>query len=165
MKIRSLFLILVVMVLISHRCKASDALFDVGLGIFQSGVSQPAETKFGAGGIQEDMWGPIKSRYTLGGWIDNTGNGRKSSAFVAAQLGFEVDNNGWIASIYSGPSLLSQTDCYLAGTFEFYNSINFGMQDKFNNYIGIMYRHLSSAGFSMPNIGRDVMGLEIKFPF
>lgn len=144
---------------------ADEALVDFGLGVSNSGKTSPAETRFLAIGVQEDMWGCVKSRYTLGGWLDSAGNGRRSSSFMAAQLGVEIRNGMVSSSLFSGPSLISNPDSYLGSTFEFYNSLNFGMYDKSDNYIGLMYRHISNAGLSSINIGRDVLGLELKFGF
>jgi hypothetical protein len=141
----------------------ADSLVDVGLGVFNSGKNSPSETKFAAIGYQGDFWGALKNRLNLGGWIDNVGNGRGSSAFVAAQIGFEVESNGWCSSVFIGPALIGSPDSYLGGRFQFYDSLNFGIKDKDSNYIGISYRHISSAGIHDRNIGRDVLGIEIRF--
>ncbi len=154
-----------ILILISQVACADEGLFDLGLGVFNSGKRTPSETKFLALGIQDDLFGPWKTRGNVGGWIDNSGNGRSSSAFVGVQLGFEVDNKGIVGSVFTGPALITQTDSYLGGNFQFYNSLNLGFRDTNSNYIGIMYRHLSSAGIASPNVGRDVLGLELKWPF
>lgn len=134
-----------------------------GIGVFNSGKNTLSETKMLSYGIQEDLWGPLKQRGTIGGWLDDAHNGKKDSAFIAGQLGFEVDNNGWIGGVFSGPALISSPDALLGGIFQFMDQISFGIQDKHNSYFGVFYRHFSSAGLEMPNIGRDLIGVEIRF--
>lgn len=136
-----------------------------GVGVFNSGKSGLSETKVLTLGVQEDLYGPLKQRANVGGWLDRVGNGRKSSALVSGQLGFEVQNGGWVGSVFSGPAIISNTDSYLGGHFQFMDDLHLGLQDRDGNYIGVMYRHLSSAGIEMPNVGRDFMCLELRFPF
>jgi hypothetical protein len=143
-----------------------DQMFlDGGVGVFNSGKKSLSETKFVSIGNQEDLWGPFKDRVSLGGWLDNAGGGRSSSALVAGQLGFEVNSNGLVGSLFSGPALISTPDVLLGGHFQFQDNINLGIQDKSGNYIGVEYKHLSSAGLEMPNIGRDSIGLELRMPW
>ena len=136
---------------------------DVGIGVFRSADKGLSETKMLSIGKQETLLGPLKSRYSAGFWLDNTRDGRKSSGFVGAQLGFEVANNGWVGGIFSGPTVISTPDVLLGGRFQFMDTINYGLQDKSGNYIGLFYRHFSSAGLEMPNTGRDILGIEIRF--
>lgn len=140
-------------------------VLDGGIGVFNSGKKSLSETKMLSLGIQEDVWGPLKQRVVAGGWLDNAGGGRTSSAFASGQIGFEVNGNGLVAGIFTGPAFISSPDILLGGHLQFMDDIHFGIQDKESNYMGLMYRHLSSAGLEMPNIGRDVLGLEIRFPF
>jgi hypothetical protein len=140
-----------------------DQIFvDGGLGVFNSGKNSLSETKTLAIGLQEDLWGPLKQRGAVGAWLDNAGQGKSSSAFASGQLGFEVDHQGLIGGIFSGPAVISNTDVLLGGHFQFMEDLHLGIQDR-NNYIGVFYRHLSSAGLEMPNIGRDLVGIEIRF--
>ena len=148
---------------VAYAGEGDQFALDVGLGVFHSGEKSLAETKMLSAGVQETLWGPLKDRGTAGFWLDNYGDGRKSSAFAAGQLGFEVVNNGWVGGIFSGPAVISSPDVLLGGRFQFMDSINLGMKDKYDNYIGLFYRHFSSAGLEMPNIGRDIIGIEIRF--
>lgn len=137
---------------------------DVGLGIFHSAEGGLSETKMASLGIQETLWGALKDRATLGGFVDNGGNGKSSSAFGAGQLGFEViAPSGTVASIFSGPALISSPDTLLGGYFEFMEDVRLGIVDRKDNYVGVFYRHISDAGLTQVNIGRDIIGLEIRF--
>jgi hypothetical protein len=80
-------------------------------------------------------------------------------------LGFDVENETFEASVFSGPTLITSPDIYLGGPLQFNESIYLGIKDKREESIGFAYNHFSSAGIEMPNIGRDFAGLEIKFKF
>jgi len=157
--------ILIIVLLFSASAFAQEDqwVLNAGIGVFNSGKNSLSETKTVALGIQEDLWQALKQKFTVGGWLDDAGNGKKNSAFVSGQLGFEVNNNGLVGSVFSGPTLISTPDVLLGGRFQFMDDVHLGIQDHFNNYIGVFYRHLSSAGLEMPNIGRDLVGLEIRF--
>lgn len=160
-----MFKFILVLLLLSTPALAQQdqVLIDGGLGVFNSGKKSLSETKMISLGVQEDVWGPLKDRVVLGGWIDNAGGGRNGSAFGAGQIGFEVNSNGLVGSIFTGPALISSPDVLLGGRFQFMDDLHLGIQDKDSNYIGIMYRHLSSAGLETPNIGRDIIAIELRF--
>lgn len=156
--------LILALILLPSLCFADDTVLDGGMGVFHSADKGLSETKMLTLGVQEDLWGPLKDRATVGGWLDTTGNGKSSSALASGQLGFEVSSaNGIVGGIFVGPALISNTDILLGGHFQFMDDLHLGIADVHGNYIGIIYRHLSSAGLEMPNIGRDVFGLEIRF--
>ena len=74
-----------------------------------------------------------------------------------------MNSNGTVVSIFTGPALISIPDSYLGGPFQFMSDVHWGVQDMDLNYIGVYYRHISSAGLETPNVGRDIVGLEIRF--
>src|SRR5271165_660574 len=76
-----------------------QTVIDIGVGI-----SNSSGTRMGVIGLQEDLWGPIKQRFMVGGWLDNSGNGNSSSPLMGYQLGFEVNNNGLVMGVFSGPT-------------------------------------------------------------
>lgn len=135
-----------------------QAIVDVGVGMGNSDGTRMLTL-----GIQEDLWGALKQRAVVGGWIDNSGNGHNGSPLVSGQLGFEVNNNGLVIGVFTGPAIVFIPDTLLGGPFQFMSDIHLGIQDLSSNYIGVMYRHISSAGIESPNIGRDIIGLEIRF--
>lgn len=140
-------------------------IFDLGIGIFNSASQSPTETKYFTFSFQENLWKCFKLRESTGLWIDNTGLGRNSSGFISAQAGVEIDNNGWVASVFTGPAFMTTPDVMLGSYLEFYHTLSFGLHDKDYNYIGMVYHHLSNASISSYNLGRDLLGLELKFPF
>ncbi len=156
---------LIFLLLFSSLAHAQGDQFsvDAGFGVFNSGKNSLSETKTVAIGYQEDLWDALKQRVTLGGWVDDAGNGKNNSVFLAGQLGFEVNRDGLVAGVFSGPAVISNTDVLLGGHFQFMDDVRLGIQDRIGSYVGVFYRHLSSAGLEMPNIGRDMVGVEIRW--
>lgn len=161
--IAGLLIIACTVMLITEDSYADDLILDGGVGILNSGKRSLSETKMLTLGLQGDVVGPLKGRGVVGGYLDNAGHGRSNSAVVGGQLGFEVNRDGLVAGIFTGPALISNPDVLLGGPFQFIDDLHLGIQDKSGYYIGIMYRHLSSAGIETPNIGLDVVGLELRF--
>jgi hypothetical protein len=157
--------IILLLVLVPCFAFADDdqLILDGGVGVFHSADKGLSETKLLTLGVQETIWGPLKDRALVGGWIDDTGDGKSGSALIGGQLGFEVNNNGWVGSVFSGPAIISNTDVLLGGNFEFVDDLHLGIQDQHGYYIGVMYRHISSAGLEFPNIGRDFIALELRW--
>jgi hypothetical protein len=159
------YLLALTLVFLSINSWAQDdqIVVDGGVGVFHSADKGLSETKMLTIGIQEDLWGPLKMRGVTGGWIDVSSPYKSSSALLSGQVGFEVNSNGLVGGIFSGPTLISNTDQLLGGHFQFMDDLHLGIQDCHSSYIGVFYRHLSSAGLETPNIGRDVIGVEIRF--
>ena len=141
----------------------SQYIVDGGIGVFHSATNSLSETKMLTLGIQNTISGPWKDRTVVGGWIDNAGGGKTGSALASGQIGFEVNKDGLLAGVFSGPAAISTTDVLLGGHLQFMDDVHLGIEDKDKNYFGVMYRHLSSAGISTPNIGRDVIAIELRF--
>lgn len=160
-------LLVLYLVFISSMAYAQDDQYviDVGLGTFGTEGSSLSQVKFAKMGIQEDLWYALKQRFNGGGWLDSRGDGRTGSAFAGYQLGYEVSNSAFQASVFSGPCLITSPDSALGGIVQFNETIFFGIVDKDYDSIGVVYNHFSSAGLETPNLGRDFIGLEIKFPF
>jgi hypothetical protein len=149
--------------LVTEDSYADDLVLDGGVGVFNSAKKGLSETKMLTLGLQGDLIGPLKDRAVIGGWLDNGGYYRSNSAVIGGQLGFEVSRDGLVAGIFAGPALISNPDILLGGPFQFMDDLHLGIQDRNGYYIGVMYRHLSSAGLETPNIGRDIVGIELRF--
>lgn len=152
------------LLLLGSLCFADDSyVLDGGVGIANSAKKGLSETKMLTLGKQYDLIGPIKERAIVGGWLDNSGGGKNGSGLVSGQIGFEVNRNGLVAGLFTGPCLISNTDTMLGGHFQFMDDLHLGLEDHSGNYLGVMYRHISSAGISTPNLGRDIMAIEMRF--
>lgn len=163
--LNKLLLILSLFVGLNAYAQQDQIVIDGGLGEFDTKGTSVSQVKFGKIGWQEDLWYSLKHRINIGEWLDNRGEGYNNSAFTGYQLGFEVRNDIFEASIWSGPTLITTPDASLGGRFQFNETVFFGLVDKDGNAIGVSYNHFSSAGLEMPNYGKDFMGVEIKFPF
>lgn len=161
--IAGLLIVACTVMLVTEDSYAGDLILDGGVGVLNSGKKSLSETKMLTLGLQGDLIGPLKDRAVIGGWLDNAGRYRSNSAVVSGQIGFEVNSGGLVAGIFTGPALISNPDALLGGPFQFMDDLHIGIQDRSGYYIGVMYRHLSSAGIEKPNIGRDVVGLELRF--
>lgn len=157
---------LALLALVSTPAVADTTLsLDVATGIFNSGRNNLAETKLLKIGLEEDLWYNLKHRINGGIWLDNVGNGRNNSGFLAYQWGFVVNNGNVEAGVYSGPAYITTPDIYLGGRFQFNETACLGISDRGGNVLSACYNHFSSGGLEFPNIGRDFLGVQIKFPF
>lgn len=150
--------------LLQAEANAADYMsFMAGFG--KSGEHSLSETKFLNVGHRETILSGLVYQYEVGVWADNAGNGRKSSGYAATQFGLEA-NSSLCARIMIGPAVITTPDTYLGGNFPlFTEDFFFGVHDQNGNNVGAKYKHISSAGVVMPNIGRDFMGLEASIHF
>jgi len=151
--------------LFSNIVFANEIIVDIGLGAFNTKSDNISQVKIAKIGIQKDIWNNLRQRFNVGGWIDSRSRDFNNSVLVGYQLGFVVKNDIFEANVFSGPTIISNTDALLGGHFQFNETVFFGIVDKNGNAIGSAWNHFSSAGLEMPNHGRDFMGLEIKFTF
>ncbi len=151
------------LLLLTATCYAGEDqyILDVGVGDFDSAKGNMPDTKMVGIGVEEELWGALKDRGVVGGWADTGGGGRSGSAFAAMQLGWEVQSGGTVISVFSGPGVISSPDVVLGGAFQFITDLHLGIKDRDGNYLGAFFRHISSAGIETPNLGRDIVGLEI----
>jgi hypothetical protein len=72
--------------------------------------------------------------------------------------------SGFYSKIYFGPAFITQTDTRLGGLFEFQTDIEIGLSDYRGIDIGISYKHISDAGITPLNLGRDFLGITLGIP-
>lgn len=158
-------LIFLLFFFLASYAHADQVVIDAGLGAFGTRGENVAQNKFAKIGIEEDLWYVIKQRFNGGLWLDSTGSGYKNSLFTGYQGGFEVTNDVLQASVWTGPSLITSPDEALGGILQFNETVFLGIVDKDKNSIGVAWNHFSSGSLETPNLGRDYLSLEIKFPF
>lgn len=135
------------------------------LGAFSTESGSKANNKFVNVGYRDYLGFGLTEQYEIGGWWDASGNGRKGSIYGAYQLGLEVDSF-LLARFMVGPAFITSPDSYLGGAFpQFTEDLFFGLQGKNGNTLGVKYKHFSSAGIYQPNMGRDLLGVEISIPW
>lgn len=113
---------------------------------------------------------PITSQfiyqYEGGFWADNGGNGRKSGGLTGLSGGVNVSAGYVFLQALTGPAYLTTTDSILGGHLQFNNDLAIGVRDpKTRNSIGVAYKHISSAGLSEPNRGRDFIMFRVSVGF
>lgn len=157
-------LTLIFLLLIPSLSKA-DSYASFMLGEFHSADKSPVEVKFVNIGIRKPLALGLTQQMEVGGWTDSGGNGRKGSAYGAYQVGVEVDSF-ILARFMAGPAFISTPDTYLGASFpQFTEELFLGLCGKNNNTVGLKYKHVSSAGLIMPNMGRDMIGIEASLPW
>ena len=143
---------------------AADTYMSGMVGVANSGKDSISETKFLNFGYRQPLALGLSQQFELGGWADRAGQGRKTSGYVAWQLGVEAGDTT-IARVMAGPALITTPDAYLGGPLEFTEDFFIGIRGKNGNTVGIQYKHFSSGGIYQPNIGRDLVGPQISIPF
>lgn len=158
-----LVVVMTVLLLFSDNVKADDYA-NAMIGVANSGKSSPSESKLLAFGHRDPLALGLSYQYEFGGWADRAGNGRKSSGYGAFQVGVEAGDYT-VARVMFGPTLITTPDAYLGGHFNFAEDFFFGIRGKSGNTVGIIYKHVSNAGLTEPNMGRDFGGVQVSVPF
>ena len=152
---------LILLFLLAQTCLA-DTYIKYGIGISKD--QQLGEVKVIAGGYQTPIYESIISQIELGYWSDPH-LGRKSSIFGNVSFGLDIQAGILYTQALWGIALISQTDSILGGNFQFNHDIFLGLRDKNGYSIGIGYKHISSAGIYMPNLGRDMLMIKMAVPY
>lgn len=145
------------------KALSDDISFSYGLGLGESAQYSTSETKVIELSYRQTILDAFYWNYEAGIWLDNIGNGRSSSGFLATGPGFLVDLKGFEIRNAYGIAAITNSDIFLGGNFpQFHGELYAGFRDKTGNGIGIKYNHFSSAGVYMPNVGRDFILLELS---
>lgn len=142
----------------------ADSYVSAMAGVFNSGKSSLSETKLINFGYRNELGFGFSYQFEGGGWADRVGQGRSSSGYVATQLGVQAGDS-LISRLMIGPAIITSPDDYLGGYFQFTEDFFVGITGKSGNTVGVKYKHFSSAGIEMPNVGRDFFGFEASIPF
>lgn len=144
----------------------AEGYAEAAIGVFNSAKHSPIETKFGQMGYRAySQWGGfIEGEF--GGWAHQAGTtGQRSSGYLATLVGVEAEH-GVDLRLAVGPAIVTNPDIYLGGNFpQFTEDFFVGVRGRTGTSLGAKYKHFSSAGLVMPNIGRDFLGVEVSLPF
>lgn len=163
-KVILIFLTLI-LVLLSRQASADEVFGAFGLGVFNSAKSEPAEVRDLYIGLRKELPQGTFFEGKVGFWGDSAGNGRTSSAFVAAGPGLSVDLRPVVIRAGVNLAAISSPDAYLGGVFQFNETLFLGVKDPTGNSIGFVFDHFSSAGIESPNVGRDTISIQIGQSF
>ncbi len=129
-----------------------------GLGFLQSQGSQVASL-----GYQSNIYKGIAHQLEVGGWPDRIGS-RSSSMYGEYSLGLRLLKPDYYLESMHGIGMISNPDALLGGRFQFFHDIGGGIRDKDGYSMGLVVKHVSSAGINKPNIGRNFIGVKLGFP-
>lgn len=111
-------------------------------------------------GVQEDH-GVLSSKWELG--VIATG---EAMWFGQIGVGVEPKAGAFYIHFFQSIGAVSREDNYLSGYFQFIEDLGLGIKDeRSGTAIGFSFKHISNAGMSNPNRGRDMLGLQVRIPF
>ncbi len=147
------------------RIAAADQMaFKYGLGTLLPDNSGRNVKAFSLS-YQDYMGFGITEQFELGAFGDTFGHGRESSAFAFYSLGTTVDAEPFRLQALWGAGGISNPDNRLGGLFQFTHDLCFSLYNRTGESIGIGYKHISSAGLSSPNRGRDFILMRMGVNF
>lgn len=152
------------LVSLSSFCEAGS-FGRYGVGLFNTAQYGHASTKLFSLGREEDLFGPFIHQGEIGLYADQSGHGRKSSAFGFYSIGVEVNPGYFLARSLWGIGAITHPDAMLGGQFQFTQDLFIGVKDYKENAIGLNYKHISSAGIYTPNKGRDFLTVQVEIPW
>jgi hypothetical protein len=161
-KLPSKILLVLLVVILSHsEVTLADPTISVGIGKGAFGKSGTAFERAAALGYEHTFPIGVFVRPELGWFMDISGHG-KSSVFAAPLVGVRSGSRvGPEVHLAMGPGYLQNPDEVLGGHFQFSLEGGIAMRDE-NFSIGVVWKHLSSAGFNMPNRGRDFITAQVR---
>jgi hypothetical protein len=159
--------LLILSIILSVNLHA-DLAIKYGLGVAQSAKDSNSETKVISIAYQEQIafLEYLIKQYEVGAYIDSRQDlGRRSSGFATASLGVHVNAAGTYCQALWGVGGITNVDSYLGGNFQFNQDLSVGFRDNNGAMIGVNYKHISSAGLYMPNVGRDFLMIKMSVPW
>lgn len=146
---------------------SADTVAKYGIGVARSADGGYSTTKHLSLARQSVAYGIFVQQVELGFWTDAASwEGRRGSAYGDYSVGLEtLTESGIYAQALVGPALISTTDAYLGGHLQFNTEATVGVKGENGVSIGLLYKHLSSAGIYTPNVGRDFMLFRVGVPF
>jgi len=156
MKILALFLLML------SGCATAGLDATVGAGIGKDVVGHKPFERYGTLGVRYgDVW---KTQLNGGHWLA-LADDQKSATFGSLQGGLEVvGSGGTFAQFMFGPALISESDSKLAGHFQFHMTGGVGVKSDGKYGLSFLWTHFSNAGIEQPNLGRDLLTIQIIVP-
>lgn len=79
-------------------------------------------------------------------------------------LGVEPKYGPVYFHFFQSVGAISAQDQYLSGYFQFFEDLGVGFKGTNGTGIGLGYKHISNAGITTPNRGKDLINLMVRFP-
>ena len=155
---------IIALILALSSQSSADVVASVGLGKSAFGGVQGVPFERAASlGYEHAFSNGLFIRPEAGWFMDNSGHG-VSSPWLAPLVGVRSQSTvGPTLHFAMGPGYLHNPDSVLGGHFQFSLEGGASLVDR-NFGIGVVWKHLSSAGIHMPNRGRDFIALQVHVP-
>lgn len=139
--------------LLSPSALAADYSVKFGPGVTAEGVTGVTKA-FGVRREAYHFYG-VYSAVELGGYVDNGGGGRIGAGVGKLQIGVKP---GPVTGLYGfgffGPCGITTTDSQLGSNYQFATDVGMGIRDAMT-FMSVGYSHISNAGITLPNRGKD----------
>lgn len=119
--------------------------------------------KYFTAGYTSELNGLLDQQFEIGGWASGE-SGERNSLYGSYQTGVKTKGT-FYAQVFSGVALITAPDCRLSSVLQFKHDVGIGIKDERNVGIGLDYSHISNAGITLPNLGRDMLQVRVEFPF
>jgi len=144
---------------------ADAILFRYGLGFGAPGQTGRGEVKWFSIGLEKDHKQPWVSQAEIGVISDmKQGLGRNSGLFVSYAAGPKMQLGPVQTRYLWGVGYLSHPDQLLSSHFQFTHDLTIGLYDRTSG-LSLGYKHISNAGITLPNRGRDFVTLRAETYF
>lgn len=155
---------IIALILALSSQSSADVVASVGLGKSAfAGVRGVPFERAASLGYEHAFSNGLFIRPEAGWFMDNSGHG-VSSPWLAPLVGVRSQSTvGPTLHFAMGPGYLHNPDSVLGGHFQFSLEGGASLVDR-NFGIGVVWKHLSSAGINMPNRGRDFIALQVHVP-
>jgi hypothetical protein len=151
------------LLLLAQTASAGEGYFRYGFGIWDD-VPQ-GTVKYFSLGYQEPLGSVIRLQGDIG-LITDSNVGRASSGILSLSTGPRTRLGPFYAECLWGVGYLTHPDgSRLSGHLQFVNDVSVGLVGENGATFGLSFRHISNAGISQPNIGRDFLTLRVGIEF
>jgi len=158
-------LALLLLLLIPTTANADAVLFRYGLGFGAPNQSGRGEIKWFSIGIEKDHSQPWASQVELGVISDmRESQGRRSGLFASYAVGPKMQLGPVQTRYLWGVGYLSHPDSLLSSHLQFTHDLTIGLYDR-KSGLSLGYKHISNAGITLPNRGRDFITLRAETYF
>ena len=159
-------LIAAILFLMPNTGLADAVLFRYGLGFGAPAQVGRGEIKWFSIGLEKEHDRPeIVSLAELGVIADMKESlNRRSSVFASYGVGTKMQLGPVQTRYVWGVGYLSHPDGLLSSHFQFTHDLTFGLYDR-KSGLSLGYKHISNAGITLPNRGRDFITLRSELYF
>lgn len=145
------------LIYLGGEAEASEAFLRYSV----SAVKPYPQIKSISAGYQEPL-GLFEIKYEFGIMHDT----RTASAmgFGLVGIGIEPTYGPIYVYFFQSAGLVTGEDSYISGYFQFFEEAGVGFKGRNGTAVSFGARHISNAGLSYPNKGKDTINFQVRFP-